>query len=359
MADTTDLERAFAEALGAADTEQLVSLAESTPWREVPRGEANRALQLVGSYGVSGRTSRFRGIAEAMLARGVVANLASCALLGLSDRGLAILGARAELVNERNGDGATALHHAAERGNLELARAICDSGAELDAVDRFGETPLAKALHAGPWKPEPAMDVVELLRGRGAAVDFCTLAALGDEEALAERIDTGDQDVEERDGNGRSALFVACRNNQLGAVRLLLRRGAAANAAAADGQTPLSTACLHMLSQECDVEIVRLLLAYGATPTIESAVVLEDLEGIRGLVAKDAGLLHGHGHESALGYAIHVWRLAALRCLLELGAVPEQSEWGHIERIAKNPTLVDELRGLAGVARRSDGPPKP
>ena len=352
-----DLEEAFAEALGAGDSERLASLADSTPWRDVPGAEANRVLQLVGAYGVSGRTSRYEGVTEAMLAQGVVANLASCALLGLNERGLAILSARPEAVRERDENGATALHHAAERGNLELARAVCDGGAELDAVDRFGETPLAKALHAGPWKPAPAMDVVQLLRRRGATVDFCTLAALGDEATLAAQLDKGDQDIDEPDANGRSALFAACRNNRLGAVRLLLARGADTNAAAADGQTPLFTACLHMLSQECDVEIVRLLLAHGAKPTLESAIVLEDLAGIRAFVAADESLLEGHGHESALGYAIHVWRPAALRCLLELGAVPDEADWGHIERIAKDPALLDELRGL--VATRRNGPTAP
>ncbi|MDE0691106.1 MAG: ankyrin repeat domain-containing protein [Gammaproteobacteria bacterium] len=346
MADTTGLEQAFAEVLGAGESDRLASLVKSTEWRNVPGGEANRVLQLVGAYGVSGRTSRYRGVAEAILASGVAANLASCALLGLNEQGLALLAAKPEVAKEADADGATALHHAAERGNLELARAICDGGAELDALDRFGETPLAKALHAGPWKPAPAMDVVDLLRARGATVDFCTLAALGDVVTLAERLGTGGQDVDERDTHGRTALFVACRNNQLSAVRLLLGRGADADMADTDGQTPLATACLHMLSQECDVEIVRLLLAHGAKPTLESAVVLEDLEGIRAFVAEDAGLLQGHGHESALGYAIHVWRPASLRCLLELGAVPDEAEWGHVARIAKDPALVDELRGL-------------
>ncbi len=351
MADTTDFEQAFTEALNAGDAARLVLLAESAPWSGVPVEAANRVLQLVGAYGVSGRTSRFRDVAGAMMARGLVPNLASCALLGLNDRGLAILAERPEAVRERDSDGGTALHHAAERGNLELARAVCERGAELDAVNGFGETPLAKALHAGPWKPAPAMDVADLLRRRGATVDFCTLAALGDEAALAQRLDAGGQDVDERCANGRTALFVAARNNRLDAVRLLLDRGANAKAAATDGQTPLSTACLHMLSQECDVGIVRLLLAHGATPTLESAIVLEDLAAIRGFVRADAGLLQGHGHESALGYAIHVWRPASLRCLIELGAVPDGKDWGHIERIAKDADLVEELQGLVGGAR--------
>lgn len=341
-----DLEQAFVEALNAEDAQRIAALVESVPWRDAPADEANRILQLIGTYGVSGRTSRYGGIAETMIAQGLAPNLASCALLAFNDRGLVILAQRPESPQERDADGATALHHAAERGNLELARALCDVGAELDAVDRFGETPLARALHAGPWKPAPAMEVVDLLRERGATVDFCTLAALGDEAALAGRLGTNGQDVDERDANGRTALFVAARNNRLGAVRLLLGRGATPDAATDDGQTPLSTACLHMLSQECDEEIVRLLLAHGAGPTLESAIVLEDLDGIRSFVRAGPDALQGHGHETPLGYAIHVWRPAALCCLIELGAVPDEEDWGHIERIAKDPVLVGELRSL-------------
>ncbi|MDE0008136.1 MAG: hypothetical protein OXS50_07650, partial [Gammaproteobacteria bacterium] len=70
MADTTDLEQAFADVLGAGDRDRLASLVESTEWRNVPGDEANRLLQLVGAYGVSGRTSRYRGVAEAILASG-------------------------------------------------------------------------------------------------------------------------------------------------------------------------------------------------------------------------------------------------------------------------------------------------
>ena len=359
MPAMTELEKVFRDALDAGDAAQLRLHAASTPWPDVPVDDANRILQLIGAHGVSGRTSRYRHIAETLVTQGLEPSLASCALLGLNAAGLAILGRWPAAVHERDADAATPLHHAAERGNLELARAICACGAELDAVDRLGDTPLAKALHAGPWKPAPAMDVVGLLRARGAAVDLCSLAALGDEAALAQRLDAGDQDVDERDGNGRSALFAACRNNHLGAARLLLRRGADANAAAADGQTPLATACLHMLSQECDVEIVQLLLAHGATPTLASAIVLDDLDGIRAFAAQNAGLLHGHGHESALGYAIHVWRPAALGCLLELGAVPDDTEWGHVARIAKDPALLEKLRGLATAARRSGRSRKP
>jgi Ankyrin repeats (3 copies)/Bacterial-like globin len=41
---------------------------------------------------------------------------------------------------------ATALHMAARRGNVEVARALLDSGAAIDAKDRKGDTPLQRAI---------------------------------------------------------------------------------------------------------------------------------------------------------------------------------------------------------------------
>jgi truncated hemoglobin YjbI len=43
--------------------------------------------------------------------------------------------------------GATALHMAARRGHVEIARALLDSGAAVNARDRKGDTPLQRALN--------------------------------------------------------------------------------------------------------------------------------------------------------------------------------------------------------------------
>jgi hemoglobin len=46
----------------------------------------------------------------------------------------------------------TALHMAARRGNLEVAKALLDSGANIDAQDKRGETPLKRALNCRKTK---------------------------------------------------------------------------------------------------------------------------------------------------------------------------------------------------------------
>jgi len=341
------LETAINAALDTDDATQLRSVASSADWSGEDAALANRILQRIALYGYSGRTERYRDVVEQMLAGGVAPNLATCALIQANGVAEGILTATPTAALDTDEHGATPLHHAAERGNAALTARLCALGAPLDAVDGRGETPLAKALHAGPWKREPATDVIRILREHGARVDLFTLAALGDADAIIVTL-RGGVSVNEADQLGRTPLFIAARNNHLDAVRVLLSSGADPNIAAHDGQTALSTACLHTLSQECDIEIVRRLVAQGAPMTLEAAIVLEDLEAMRESVAGDPARLEGQDHESALGYAIHAWHPPSLRCLIQLGARPSATNWHHIERIAgTNNVLVTELRRLA------------
>jgi len=57
---------------------------------------------------------------------------------------------------------ATALHMAARRGHLEIARALLDCGAVVNALDRKGDTPLQRAMNCRKT------EVAQLLLERGA-----------------------------------------------------------------------------------------------------------------------------------------------------------------------------------------------
>ena len=56
----------------------------------------------------------------------------------------------------------TALHMAARRGNVEAAEALLDCGANIEAGDSLGETPLRRAVNCGQ------VGVAALLLARGA-----------------------------------------------------------------------------------------------------------------------------------------------------------------------------------------------
>jgi hemoglobin len=57
---------------------------------------------------------------------------------------------------------ANALHAVARRGNVEIARALLDSGAAINARDRKGDTPLQRAINCRKT------EVAQFLRDRGA-----------------------------------------------------------------------------------------------------------------------------------------------------------------------------------------------
>lgn len=344
----TDVAARLATAVEAGDAEDVLAIVEATDWRGMDPADANALLRQVALYGCSGRTQRYADAVRAMRTGGCLPDLASCALLEDNERAVQIVDADPGTIAEVDASGATALHYAAERGNAALVAELCKRGADVDAVDHHGRTALEHALHAGPWKAEPASEVVALLRRHGATVDFWTRAAVGDAAGLVATLENGRIGVDDHNADGRTALFQAARNNHLAAVSALLDAGADPNCACADGQTALYTACLHMLSQECDIEIVRTLVAHGAEVTLPAAIVLEDLDVVRTLAARDPAVLAGQDHDTPLGYAIHAWRPRALACLIDVGARPDASNWGHIERIARDDELVRDLRRRAG-----------
>lgn len=141
-------------------------------------------------------------------------------------------------VNAPQGDGTTALHWAAFNDDLDIAKLLIESGANVKAVTRIGGiTPLYMAARNG------SAPMIELLLKAGADANSTT-------------------------ETGTTALMMAASSGNGDAVKVLLDQGANPNAKdAAHGQTALMFAA--SLNRADTIEV---LMARGADPSITSLV---------------------------------------------------------------------------------------
>jgi truncated hemoglobin YjbI len=138
--------------------------------------------------------------------------------------------------------GQTLLHEAAAAGDAEPAAALLRAGADPDAKEPEGHTPLYRAS---------AGEVARVLLAAGATADVTSGPTRGTPLHQAARrgfcpvaaalLDHG-ADVEARDAKGETPLRRAVNCRQVEVVRLLVRRGADPHAADNRGVTPAHAA---------------------------------------------------------------------------------------------------------------------
>ncbi len=122
----------------------------------------------------------------------------------------------------------TLLHQAADMGNLITARKLIQLGADVNAPDQEGFTPMHLAIR------HSHVQIVQLLLDREANVN-----------AVAD--------------NGQTPLFFAAYYSRTDLVSLLLNNGADANIADREGLSPL-----HIVARQGRTEIAQMLIEYGA-----------------------------------------------------------------------------------------------
>ena len=314
---------------------------------ESPNNQENDALIAIGKFGCSGRVNRYCAYIKQLLANNLRANLISCAYLRLFDEAKLAVERSRDSLNSPNKSGIHPLHAAAERGDLEMVRWLCELGADATRKTTKGELPITLALHAGPWKKEPAYDVAEYLAPRSnVAEQLWFLAASGNATALKEALIDPQVDVEDPGVSGATPLFHACHNNHLLNLQLLLAAGAKAMPAMLD------TACLHYLSGECDPAIVTALIDAGVPRTLEAGILEDDVEFIEKHFEYITEPKRSEKLTTGLEYAVHSKAPRALATLIRLGARPRERTWLHIERIFNDDEpYLEALRELVQTGK--------
>lgn len=151
-------------------------------------------------------------------------------------------------VNTTVCNGATPLHAACERkGNAGLVKVLVERGADIEAQDNIGWTPLHYASESG------RADSAELLLTLGAnrdavAHDFMTplqTAAYYGRFDVAKRLLDAGADIGAVDIHGWNALHHACRKGRVEIAKLLVSRGVDKNALEQSRATPGMVAAMH------------------------------------------------------------------------------------------------------------------
>ena len=138
-------------------------------------------------------------------------------------------------VNDRYGDGTTALHWAAHRDAADLVAVLLEAGADVNAADDHGVTPLALACLNG------STEIVETL-----------LASAADPNIAR--------------GNGETPLMIASHVGNVDVVRALLAAGADPNAA----ESTLEQTALMRAVAENHVPTAQVLIETGASVSARS-----------------------------------------------------------------------------------------
>ncbi|CAD7701453.1 unnamed protein product [Ostreobium quekettii] len=213
-----------------------------------------------------------------------------------------------------------AIFWAIHQGDLPALAGLLNNGADPDARDPHGNTPLIKAARAG------LHSAVGLLCGRGAdtnAQNNAGLAALheasrnGHGEAIRALLGQGAQ-ADARSGAGETPLGLAVGGGHAGAVAVLLQGGADPEARMPDdGSTALILAT--RLARD---DVIRALLAGAADVTDLSAADQTELQaastGTRSPAVLE--LLSGAGAQIDLGSAVLMGKRGGADAVTQGGA---------------------------------------
>ena len=254
-------------------------------------------------------------------------DLAEAAMAGDIDRVRSQLEGGAD-VNAAQGDGMTALHWAAHKDNLEMARMLLDAGADVGRGTRIGSiTPLFMACTNG------SATMIELLLEAGADANatnelgttaLMKAAASGSVDAVISLLDDGASVNAREKAREQTALMFAAGLDRAPVVRLLSARGA-------------------------DLNAISKMVAVGNDLVDEDGnpIPAPSRTGVTRRRPSGEGRVTGMGGLTALHYAARGGLIDTVRALVEVGA--------DVDRVNPvddtTPLIVATINGRYDVAK--------
>lgn len=200
--------------------------------------------------------------------------------------------------------GFTALHFAASEGHIDIVKILLEAGANPNSKDSWGNTPIFQAgnkeeigklmiLAGGDPGIEnengisplnsPAM-AFKYLQSQSENKEVVNLRALVNKEdinGLTKALASKSGDLEAKNEQGKSPLYLAVEKENIELIQLLLTAGADINTQEKFGYTPLAIAAMRG-----KLDLVELLIKNGAKTdiTLPHNNTLESLAGKHPLV---------------------------------------------------------------------------
>lgn len=176
-----------------------------------------------------------------------------------------LIGNNRSLLNEREDDGKTPLHHAIKSGLTEIAEYLIGEGADINLKDKENESPLHLAASLGN------VEIVRMLLDSGATALNDTsatkhggfvgswtplhLACLNGHPEIVQLLLERGANIEARDAMQRTPLILTAQSGNLKVAEILVGRGADINAVALRGYTALLWGARNQFEEYVDLLI--------------------------------------------------------------------------------------------------------